>query len=596
MPLDLMGSFPYDRHTTMRNPQRIALEMIRNSKSTVVLQLPVGTGKTAIGKTYLDALRKQGKKRLFYIVPNKALVEQVHRLHPDTKMAFGRNEHPCLYYPEENLKADQIPCSMLTDCPHRVDQLTGETFEEGATPCPYLKQKFEAKQMDEIVVCTDAFFLFTVLFSKEFAPEGVVIDEAHRLAQAIRSVLSTEITDWKVERAVEVLDEVSPRQCANLSDFLASMRRLVKRHAMDKEVLLEEDQIKRLYQALMTVSPQGLEDETRRAIARGKLDKRADREVLKQIEDIARSVRRFQHALKFAMSGETERGFPLSFVIAFGKSEMGERDKVQYKVVVKDYYVVPLIQKVLPEHTLAYSATIINPELFAFETGIKGDYASIPSDFPIENARIYLPTDTANLAVKAMGEKGRGKTKMIRLVARTAKQFADQGVRSLFIVVSNAERAKFLEFAAEEGLNVISYGNGMPPRECVMRFRDGEGDCMVGTVANFGEGIDLPKKTAPVIFCLRPAYPRPDDPQTQFEERRFRHKRWALWNWRVMVELLQARGRNIRSEKDLGVTFLISQQFRRFAWGSLPEWLEPAYRGNLTFDECVKDTMKLFEK
>jgi Rad3-related DNA helicase len=590
-PLDLAGSFPYDQHPTMRVPQKVTLEGLRNVDGMAIRELPVGSGKTAIGKTYLEALRKRGAKNLFYLAPNKALVEQVRSLHPDVRVAYGRNEHECLYYPGENLRADEIPCLMLTDCPHRVDQETGETHEPGATPCPYLKQKYEAKHARGIVACTNAFFLYTVLFSKEFEPGGVVIDEAHRLAQSIRSVLSTEITDWKVERAVEVLDEVSPRQCEHLLRFLRSMKYLVKRHAMGRETLLEEEQIKRLYDALMTVNPNSLEAETRRALGKGKLDKHADRQVLKQVEDIVRSVRRFQHALQFAMT--TKDRMPLNFVFAFGKTEMGERDKVQYKIVVKDYYVVPLIKKLLPEHTLAYSATINNPELLEFETGIKGDFASIPSGFPVENARIYMPTDTADLSVNKMGMSRRTKTKMLRLVAKTASGFARKGIRSLVVVVSNEERLKFLDLAREEGLGTISYGEAMPPRECAMRFRGGEGDCMVGTTANFGEGIDLPQGTAPVVFMFRPGYPRPGDPQTVFEERRFGNKRWKLWNWRVMIELLQVRGRNIRSETDLGVTFLISQQFRRFAFGSLPEWLEPAYRGNLSFEDCVKDAKKL---
>ena len=131
--------------------------------------------------------------------------------------------------------------------------------------------------------------------------------------------------------------------------------------------------------------------------------------------------------------------------------------------------------------------------------------------------------------------------------------------------------------------------------EWAKRFGAGEGDCLVGTTANYGEGVDLPKQIAPVIFCLRPGYPNPFDPQTGFEERRFGKRRWQLWNWRVMIELLQVRGRNIRSETDLGVTFLISQQFRRFAFGSLPEWLKLAYRGEWTFEECIADAEKLLE-
>lgn len=592
-PMNLLQCFPYDRYRKPRDGQLLAFEEMEGRDGSIILESPVGTGKTGVGYTYCVSLLQAGAKQVFYTAPNKALVEQIHTLHPDVSVVYGRNEHPCLYYEDEDLRADDIPCSMLSDCPHRVDQETGLTHTHGAAPCPYLEQKFKAKRKRGIIVCTNAFFLFSVLFSEEFSPDGVAIDEAHRFAASIRSVLSTEITDWKVQRAVDVLDEVSPRQCEQLARFLASMKRMVRYHAMGRETLLEEDQVGRLYDALMTVNPLALEGEVRRAIEKGKLDRRKDREVIKQVEDIARSVRRFQHALRYAMSGQTRRGEPLNFVFAFGKTEMGDRDKVQYKVVVKDYYVVPIIQKLLPKNVLVQSATITDPELFAFETGIKGRFVSIPSSFPVEHARIYMPTDVPNLAEKSA--RRQDKTKTLRLVAKTASRFARKGHRSLVIVVSNAERDKFLQLAKEEGLDALSYGNGLSARECAARFRNGEGECLVGTSANFGEGLDLPKQTAPVTFHLRPGYPRPDDPQTVFEDRRFRNRRWALWNWRVMVEMLQVRGRNIRSEKDLGVTFLMSQQFRRFAFGSLPDWLRPAYRGQQTFEACVKDAMNLLK-
>ncbi len=590
--LDLQRSFPRNLYPSMKDAQTAAFAAIEPEEGIIVLELPTGSGKTAIGYTYLTALKRLGKKRLFYLAPNKTLVEQVKTLHPDVSVAYGRNEHPCLYYPGEDLKADEIPCSMLGDCPHRVDQETGETHAAGAIPCPYLQQKYEAKHAGGIVVCTSAFFLYTVLFSKEFEPEGVVVDEAHRLAQSIRSVLSTELTDWKLARGIDALNSVRSEQVHTLAAFLRRMKSLINKQAMGQETLLEEDEIKHLYDSLSKVDPEALEADTRQAIRDGELDVNDDREVLKQLEDIARSVRRFRHALRFAMTGATARGYPLSFVIAYGKTEMGERERVQYRITVKDYYVVPIIKKLLPENTLAYSATISDPEVFAFETGIKGAYHSISSSFPAENARIYLPTNTANLAVKNTGSK-RAKTRMLRRVAQAAKQFADKGHRSLVIVVSGEERTKFLLLAEEEGLKTISYGNGHTARECAKLFRAGEGDCLVGTTANYGEGVDLPQQIAPVIFCLRPGYPNPFDPQAGFEERRFGKRRWQLWNWRVMIELLQVRGRNIRSETDLGVTFLISQQFRRFAFGSLPKWLQPSYRGQLTFEQCVADAEKL---
>ena len=145
----------------------------------------------------------------------------------------------------------------------------------------------------------------------------------------------------------------------------------------------------------------------------------------------------------------------------------------------------------------------------------------------------------------------------------------------------------------EEGVKAVSYGNGVTAREAALRFKDGEGDCLVGTAGNFGEGVDLPRQIAPVIFGFRPAYPPPDDPRTQFEERRYGNNRWAIWNWRVMLSVLQWRGRNIRSEDDLGVTIFISQQFRRSVFAALPKTLQSSYKGNLTLDQCVKEAMGL---
>jgi Rad3-related DNA helicase len=595
-----MDVFPFDRHPQMRDGQRIAIQHLSQCLKDVPLlfpvvhQAPVGTGKTAVGYSFLKAHDVPEANHLLYSAPNKTQVEQVKAMFPDVKVALGRNEHSCLYpgYPA-GTNADEIPCSMLTDCPHRVNLETGETHTKGAERCPYLQQKYEAKQ-GGIVACTHAFLVFNVLLSRAFEPSAVVIDEAHRLAQSFRSVLSTEITDWRLMNAMETIEETSPRQCEKLADFLATLRRTVQRNALDQETLLEEEQIEQLYQTLSAINADRLEADARRALQKGKLHPILDQDTLKQLEGIARSVRRFQHALRFTISGYSRNAYPLAYVIAYGKTEMGPLDKVQYRLTIKDYYVVPLIQKMLPARTYAYSATIVDPEVFAFETGISGSYLSIPSTFPVENTRLYMPTDTPNLAVKSSNR--RDKTKSIRRIARATKSFANNGMRSLVIVVSNEERVKFLDLATEEGVSVLTYGNGVRPKECARRFLQGEGDCLVGTLANFGEGLDLPAQIAPVIFYLRPGYPRPDDPQTQFEERRFGGRRWRTWQWRVMVDLLQVRGRNVRSATDLGVTFLVSQQFRGFAFGSLPDWLQTAYRGNLSWDDCVRDAEKLLAR
>ena len=281
----------------------------------------------------------------------------------------------------------------------------------------------------------------------------------------------------------------------------------------------------------------------------------------------------------------TKSNHPLNYTYAFYEKDSNGNGKSQYRLVIRAYYVAPLIRRILSEKTLAYSATIGDPKILEFETGIDFPFYSFDSDFPPENTKIFLPTDTPNLAMKA--RKRQDLTRSLRKIAKAAKEFSDKKTRSLVVVVSEAERQKFLMLAEEENLEAISYGNGVKPRIAAEKFKNGEGDVLVGTIANYGEGIDLPKNIAPVIFFLRPGYPNPNDPLTVFEERRYGNMRWRIWNWRIMLEALQVRGRNVRSAKDVGVTIFVSQQFNRFLLASLPETLKESFEGKLTWRECV---------
>lgn len=587
---DLLKSFPRGLHPQMRSNQEEALRLIALQDGSATLELPTGSGKTAIGYTFLKALEMTGAGPLFYITPTKAQVDQVHGMHPDMRVAYGRSEHPCLYYPEQNLRADEIPCSLLVDCAHRVNQETGETKEPGAAPCPYLLQKFQAKK-GRIVVCTMSFYLFTQLFSREWEkPAGLVVDEAHQIAKVVRNALSYEITDYRLRRVVEILKKIGATQEAeHLDEFLRRMIHIIKRKPRRTPALLEEHEIRELMEVLQKIDIQTLRNKVTTAVAQGTVDPDRDRVALKQLEVIARDLRHYLLSFEYSLPAEHRQ--PLNYTYAFYEEELEEGKRVHYRLVIRSYYVAPLIQRILGERTVAYSATIGDAQVFGWETGIRYPAYALVSDFPVEHTKVFMPNDTPNLAMR---ERSRQQpTRILRKIAKTCRQFADHNLRSLVVVVSEAERQKFLMLCNEESVDAVSYGNGVPARQAAAAFKAGKGEVLVGTTANYGEGIDLPGQLAPVIFFLRPGYPSPNDPATQFEERRFGSQRWKLWTWRVMMESLQARGRNIRSREDIGVTFFVSQQFRRFLWASLPVWLREAYVPVLTFDECIEEAEKL---
>ncbi len=589
---ELSSAFPR-QYRQMHPNQREAFRRIAQARGSVTIEAPTGSGKTAIGYTVLRALAARGEGPLFYVVPNRALVGQVHTLHRDLVEVYGRHEYECLYFPEQNYRADEIPCSLLTDCAHRVDQETGQTFGRGRR-CPYYWAKYQAKQ-SQIVVCTMAFYLFTQLFSREWGePAGLVIDETHQIAKVFRNALSFEISDYHLESAIRLLEPFAPEGAAGLEVFLETMNRIVRIKRSNTPSLLEDTEIEELLMTLMLIDHNRLRQGLSTAVTSGSIDVSQHVEVLTRVDRIVRDLVRYLRAFEFSLP--TEDRHPLNYTFAYYDREQVVGRRVNNRLVVKAYHVAPLVRSLLSSRmTLAYSATIGDENIFALETGIRQPTYHFGSDFPNENTRVFMPTNTPNLAMQARGRRDLANT--IRRIARACRRFNDAGHRCLVVVVSDAERQRFLRMAAEEGVDVVSYGDGVSARAAAERFRDrGEGGVLCGTVANYGEGIDLPDGKAPVIFFLRPAYPSPNDPATQFEERRFGSRRWSVWNWRVMMEALQVRGRNVRSTTDLGVTFFMSQQFRRFLYGSLPNWLQPAYRGDLTFDEGVEEALEVLER
>lgn len=597
---EIEKNFP---HSRMRNVQRQAFEEII-SEGVQILELPTGSGKTAVGLALLQSLAKQGKAPLFYVTPSKVQVEQIVRTYPDNvSEMYGRNEYQCLYYKykgQENITAEDSPCYML-DCPYRVDQKTGRTDHDNAQACPYFHNKFIAKQMiDEgrIIVCTTAFFIMNRLMVsgwKDQEPALVVIDEAHRLASTARHLFEHQITDYHLMKLINIVRIIDPEQAKILKKFRSRFIQIALRRESKRQALLKPEEIGGLFDILSVLDAQKLEMKVRQAMKAGWLDPVEHKLELKLLDNLIQRIPRLIKSLHYAL-GENGRN-PLNFVIAFyykKEDPEAEGKKARYHLIIRSYFVAPLINKSFGENVLAYSATIGDPKIFGFETGLRYSSSSFPSTFSFNKTRVYMPTDTPNLSVRK--RRKRDPSKALNQIVAAAKRFAQEGHRSLVVVVSEDERKKFLFRAKRDGLDIVSYGNGVKPKQAAEFFVKGQGDTLVGTAANYAEGIDLPKQIAPVIFFFRPGYQRPNDPETQFEERRFSNGQcWALWNWRVMIQALQVRGRNIRSFKDVGVCFFISQQFRRFLYPALPDWLKPAYSGDKTMDNAIREAMELLE-
>jgi Rad3-related DNA helicase len=303
---ELKSQFPTDGEFKdgMRPKQEVGLRFV-GEKGSAILELPTGEGKTAMEVTIARTAKKHFKS-CFLVTPTKTVLEQIRQRFPnDFTIALGRGDFPCFFYEpdKENLsalsktkfKADQIPCSMLHTCPHRVDQEVGDTKEPGVCPCPYLKQKFEAKTSRKPVLATLAFYLYSRLFSKGFPePDVLIIDEVHRLPETVRGALSYDITDWHVERAVAILDHVEEHEAsAALDHFRKRMVSIVKRKSSKRGTLLEASEITELLGILDSIDSRAIERSVAKAMKDDSLDTEDDVYVFKKVESVVKNLRRY---------------------------------------------------------------------------------------------------------------------------------------------------------------------------------------------------------------------------------------------------------------------------------------------------------------
>lgn len=612
---ELRAAFPFEE---MRPAQVRALEEVVKAQSGLVLEMATGEGKTAFGLAVLKAVAEKRKLPVAFTVPTRALVDQICSRHPnETAPIYGRDNFECLYYTSrgEQVTARESPCYML-QCPHRVDMSTGRTVEDGVDPCPYYQQKYqslEASKQGKVIVATWAFWLLSRVKTNwrnmEFG--AVVLDEGHRVADMTRRMFEYTFTDYHLGRLYAVMLEVDAlrEQAEIIRNFLRVFRRICRRHPSEADRLLTDDQIHQLIAILDGLDDRLIEREIRLAQREGvDCGRFGDRELLKLLENLVFNVRALVNGLRRSVQEDEEEGGrpPLNYVVAFyrsdeeQKTDENKRKRVQYRLSIRSYYVAPLIRLALGDHPVVMSATVGDNRVFNWENGLRRlRFASIPCDFPASHTRMFVPTDVAELSIHKLGEKQyrRILRDSMRHVLRHASTFAKAGQRSLFVVISEDERRRVMELAEKEfgTLDILTYNDEVTARQAASRFRHGEGQVLLGTAGQYAEGIDLPAQIAPVIFFLKPGFPNPEDPQAMFERRRFGNGVFALWQWRVMVRAMQVRGRNVRSEDDLGVCFFIDGRFRNIVVQGAPDWLKPAYRGQLTFEAGVQDALKLLK-
>ncbi len=218
---------------------------------------------------------------------------------------------------------------------------------------------------------------------------------------------------------------------------------------------------------------------------------------------------------------------------------------------------------------VALSATLTLEGSFQFwsdETGLVPDQG-IVLDSPFDLKRqMEIQVVDLGLAV-AHGDYDQRVAKVCRYYCRK------NGGATLVLLSSKRLLTRVSEYLCRhgpnDGLEVLVQGD-LPRRELLNRFRNGQGQVLIG-LASFREGIDVPGQALTQVIIDRIPFPHPGDPLV---EARSALEGGANFRDVILPEakmgLRQAMGRLIRSSTDTGkVVLLDGRILSRRDWGFL---------------------------
>jgi ATP-dependent DNA helicase DinG len=207
-------------------------KVFRSGKKIVILEAPVGSGKSAVALTLGRAA-----KDCHILTPRKSLQDQYFDdFEEHIVLMKGRNSYPCTFDSTPNeyrkvinkIKGGQIAAPSINEetCATGPCRDSKSMFDKCVGlngPCPY-KVAMEVAQNNDIVVHNLHSFIFQTNFTEAFIPrELLIVDEAHEIEGIMRDFISKSFTSHKpvwTSRVPESSDPEDWREVLFSDDFV----------------------------------------------------------------------------------------------------------------------------------------------------------------------------------------------------------------------------------------------------------------------------------------------------------------------------------------------------------------------------------------
>ena len=497
-----------------------------NGYRYVILEAPVGSGKSAIAITFA---RLFGKSHI--ITPRKSLQNQYFMdFQQHVVLMKGRKAYPCTFdapdrkyrhvielITEGNIKP---PSLLEMDCGNAPCKDSPEIFKicTKERDCPY-HVAIEVAQINDNVIHNLHSFIFQTAMAKRFEERRImIIDEAHEIESMIREFISKKISLKKIALKLEDIprDFLYIDEWCNwlLQDRFLNLYPDTKRGIAH---ISEKDEYKERIEYLRSLS------------------KIYDKKfvVVKEIDPI-------QKFTKFKFIPEDIGSAAHSLLFSYG------------------------------EKILLMSGTIYNKDLFCKNLNINPEQAyflRLDSSFPISSRPIYMKQEY--MIDTSHAQWMTNFPRLIEIIKDVMNKFPD----AKGLIHTPSYNASQQIYTALKDKRIVIHDKDNFLTKLEKFFEEKNNRVFISPVCQ--QGVDFKDDRARFQIIIRVPYLNTNDP---FIEKKVKTD-FPWYNYQSLILFGQQIGRINRSEQDFGITVLIDERFSKFISRNkklIPTWIHKA--------------------
>ncbi len=581
--------FPFDKPRRIQKDFLLLVNRVIEEKKHAIAHVPTGIGKTAAALSPALKHAIENDLKVFFLTPkhtqHKIVIETLELIKRRYKINFQatdiigkrwmcpiegaallsskdfadycktlKEEERCIYY--KNIISEDIDMRVkLLSLVEKIKEVSPLHVEEvceickKAGFCPYEISTYLAK--DSVVIVADYFHVFSPPVQEIFLRRVdahleeiiLIIDEAHNLPSRVRELLSEKLTITKIERAIK---EAEKFEYPGIAEDLKALNDIVKEVGFKyrEEAFIAKEEINE------------------------KLEERGI-SIDAFIEDLELCAKDVRTKRKISYCGSIAR-----FLKAWeneGKEYARILKRKDNSIEIKYLCLDPAVitQDIINScwSVIAMSGTLTPCDMYRDLLGFDAERTIIkqyPSPFPKENRlNIIVPSVTTRYSKRNELEYKRIGNIVINIIkvtpGRVAVYFPSyELLQKISKYIGNIDRQIFVEkkgASKEERTRLLKVF--LSTEKAILLAVQG---------ASFAEGVDFPNNALSCVIIVGLPLEKPDlETQALIDYYDYKFgKGWSYgYIYPAVSKSLQAAGRCIRSENDVGVIVFMDE---RFTW------------------------------